>query len=99
MVPGGEEAMPDATLHRLLDDNVAFDLAGRGTVNHLPMALVALARMDATPSRLEGYARWWRENRALPRVESGSRVDRVDWRWHIGERQAFDALSTCLRGW
>ncbi len=91
--------MTDATLHRLLDDNVEFDLTGRGTVNHLPMALVALARLGAVPSRLEAYARWWRENRALPRVDSGFHVGRGDWRAHLGERQAFDALSACFRAW
>ena len=37
----------------LLDANARFDLAARGTTNQWPMALVALAEMDASPVRLQ----------------------------------------------
>jgi hypothetical protein len=35
--------MTGSTLRRLLDDNERFDFVGRGTVNHLAMALYALS--------------------------------------------------------
>jgi len=59
--------MSNAVLSRLLDDNSRFDLANRGTVNHLPMALYALSQLGASDARLDEYFRWWEENRALPR--------------------------------
>ena len=91
--------MSKSTLERLLDDNIRFDLAGRGTVNHLPMALFALSRMGASDERLIDYSRWWEENRALPRRDSGREIDRNEWHQHIGEAQMFDALSDCFRRW
>jgi hypothetical protein len=91
--------MSKSTLERLLDDNTRFDLAGRGTVNHLPMALFALSRMGASDERLIDYFRWWEGNRALPRRDSGREIGRNDWHQHIGEPQMFDALSDCFRRW
>src|SRR5690242_14811574 len=66
-----EETMPASVLKHLLDDNARFDVAGRGTVNHLPMALIALSRMGASDARLVEYFGWWEENRALPRRDNG----------------------------
>src|SRR5262249_10884574 len=63
----GAAVMSGAVLRRLLDANERFDLANRGTVNHLPMALYALSRLGASDDRLEEYFGWWEENRALPR--------------------------------
>src|ERR1044071_7164054 len=76
-----------SALERLLTDNVRFDLGNRGTVNHLPMALVAMSRMGAGDDRLIEYFRWWEDNRALPRSESGRKVD--DWQQHIGDAAMF----------
>lgn len=90
--------MTDDLLVRLLDLNARFDLGARGTVNHLPMALVALARMGATADRLQGYFAWWEQNRALPRVD-GSPIERRDWHRHRGDATAFPALADSFRTW
>ena len=84
--------MQNATLRRLLDDNARFDLANRGTVNHLPMALYALARMGASDERLVEYFHRWEANRALPRIESERQVERGEWTRHIGDAAMFSAL-------
>src|SRR5690242_3833136 len=84
-----------SVLERLLNDNVRFDLGNRGTVNHLPMALIAMSRMGASDERLIDYFRWWEDNRALPRRESGREVE--DWKQHIGEATMFAALSDFFR--
>src|SRR5437899_388324 len=91
--------MSKSTLERLLDDNARFDLGGRGTANHLPMALVALSRMGAAEERLVDYFHWWEENRALPRHDSGQLIDRGDWKQYTGDPRMFDALSDTFRRW
>jgi questin oxidase-like protein len=91
--------MTKPALERLLDDNARFDVSARGTFNHLPMALVALSRIGASEERLIEYFRWWEENRALPRRDSGQQINRNDWQRCIGEAQMFDALAACFRGW
>jgi hypothetical protein len=88
--------MATSMLERLLDDNLRFDLGGRGTVNHLPMALVALSRMGASEERLVDYFGWWENNRALPRRESGQAVGEY-WQRHIGDAAMFAALSDYFR--
>lgn len=84
--------MQNPTLRRLLDDNSRFDLANRGTVNHLPMALYALARMGASDERLVEYFHRWEADRALPRIESERQVEREEWTRHIGDAAMFSAL-------
>lgn len=84
--------MQNATLRRLLDENARFDLANRGTVNHLPMALYALARMGASDERLVEYFHWWEANRALPRTDSERPVEWEEWTRHIGDAAMFSAL-------
>lgn len=84
--------MQNAILRRLLDDNRRFDLTNRGTVNHLPMALYALARIGATDERLIEYFRRWETTRALPRIESERPVEQDDWARHIGDPAMFSAL-------
>jgi hypothetical protein len=75
---------------RLLDANDRFDLANRGTVNHLPMALFALAQLGASDSRLQEYFGWWEQNRALPRRPSPRAVAAGSWRNEIGQSDMFD---------
>jgi hypothetical protein len=84
--------MSNSTLKRLLDDNARFDLGNRGTVNHLPMALYALAKMGASDERLTEYFGWWEENRALPRGDTGRCVEADEWEQYIGEPTMFSAL-------
>ena len=88
--------MQNATLRRLLDDNTRFDLSNRGTVNHLPMALYALARMGASDERLVDYFHWWEANRALPRIHSERQVEGEAWTRHIGDAAMFSALWECF---
>ena len=94
-----EKGTTGSTLKRLLNDNERFDFAGRGTVNHLPMALYALSRIEATDERLKDYFRWWEENRASPRRYSGCRINRRDWPQYVGQAAKFDALSATFREW
>jgi hypothetical protein len=89
--------MPQSLLDRLLDDNARFDLGGRGTVNHLPMVLIALSRMGASDERLTEYFRWWEDNRALPRRESSQKVEDGQWQQYIGDASMFAALSDYFR--
>jgi questin oxidase-like protein len=91
--------MSKPTLERLLDDSARFDLSSRGTADHLPMALVALSRMGAAEERLVEYFRWWEENRALPRRDSGRQIDRRDWKQYTGDPRMFDALWDTFRRW
>jgi hypothetical protein len=84
--------MHQSTLRRLLDGNARFDLGNRGTVNHLPMALYALAQMGASDERLTEYFGWWEENRALPRGDTGRRIEADEWEQYIGEPTMFSAL-------
>jgi hypothetical protein len=88
--------MSNAVLSRLIDDNSRFDLANRGTVNHLPMALYALSQLGASDTRLAAYFRWWEENRALPRGPSPRAIVGEEWRGAIGEADMFDALATAF---
>jgi hypothetical protein len=91
--------MSNAVLGRLIDDNSRFDLANRGTVNHLPMALYALSQLGASDARLEAYFRWWEENRSLPRRPSPRAISGDEWRDAIGQADMFDALATAFRRW
>ena len=52
-----EKGTTGSTLKRLPNDNERFDFAGRGTANHLPMALYALSRIEATDEPLKDYFR------------------------------------------
>jgi len=89
--------MTSGVLTRLLDANERFDLANRGTVNHLPMALYALSRLGASDRRLEEYFGWWEENRALPRRASPRSVTAESWRAEIGQADMFDSLWVAFR--
>jgi hypothetical protein len=86
-----------SALARLLDASDRFDLANRGTVNHLPMALFALAQLGAPDSRLQEYFGWWEQNRALPRRPSPRAVAAGLWRNEIGQADMFDALAALFR--
>jgi hypothetical protein len=86
-------------LSELLDANARFDLAARGTTNHCPMALVALAEMGASPTRLQAFFDMWEREYALsaPPVDGG--ISRHGWAGHLGERPAFGALRLCFLDW
>ncbi|SDH69398.1 Protein of unknown function [Paraburkholderia phenazinium] len=86
-------------LRELLDANARFSLAARGTTNHCPMALVALAEMGASTARLQAFFDMWEREYALtaPRVETV--ISRDEWAQHVGESSAFGSLRLCFLGW
>ncbi|QCP52618.1 questin oxidase family protein [Trinickia violacea] len=86
-------------LHELLDANARFDLAARGTTNHCPMALVALAEMGASPARLQEFFDMWEREYALSAPPVGTIIDRREWASHLGNTAAFGALRLCFLDW
>ena len=86
-------------LSELLDANARFDLAARGTTNHCPMALVALAEMGASPTRLQTFFDMWEREYALSAPPIDAVIARHAWARHLGERAAFGALRLCFQDW
>jgi Questin oxidase-like len=86
-------------LSELLDANARFDLAARGTTNHCPMALVALAEMGASPTRLQEFFDMWEREYALRAPLIDAIVSRHEWAGYLGERAAFGALRLCFQDW
>jgi hypothetical protein len=78
------------TLAELLDRDLAWSMEARGTTNHAPMALVALARLGATPDRLAPWQDRWMARFGIR--ESAAIFEIVDWRVHRGHRSAFASL-------
>lgn len=89
--------MADPILATLLTDNERFALSHRGTVNHLPMALIALANMGADEARLKAYFDWWALNVALPREGPETPIAFADWRAALGQGAAFHPLAEALK--
>jgi hypothetical protein len=97
-----EMTMTDETSHvlqQLLDANRRFALSAKGTTNHCPMALVALAKMGASAQRLQGFFDMWEEKYALPAAKIGAPVARDEWQLALGQAERFEALQQCLLAW
>ena len=88
----------NTVLQRLLDANRRFDLNGRGTTNHCPMALSALAAMGAPPNRLEQFFARWEQRYALTDSNHMS-LARAAWPEAIGQAELFCAARDCLADW
>jgi hypothetical protein len=86
-------------LHALLDANARFDLSARGTTNHCPMALIALAEMGASASRLQAFFDRWEREYALSAPPVDKIIPRHEWTRHLGMRNAFGALRLCFLDW
>lgn len=86
-------------LHKLLDANSAFALNAKGTTNHCPMALCALAEMGASDQRLQEFFDMWRERYAIAAPANTNRIERADWQAWLGKPDAFGALSECFAEW
>lgn len=86
-------------LSELLDANTRFDLAARGTTNHCPMTLVALAEMGASPARLQAFFDMWEREYALSAPPVGATISRYEWARHVGNGAAFGALRLCFLSW
>jgi hypothetical protein len=79
-------------LAQLLDANSRFALDARGTTNHCPMALVALARMGASGDRLQAFFDHWAATYAIVETEPAAPVD-GDWLGQLGNAAAFSSLA------
>ncbi|HEX8958134.1 MAG TPA: questin oxidase family protein [Burkholderiaceae bacterium] len=88
----------NTVLQGLLDANRRFDLNGRGTTNHCPMALSALAAMGAPPQRLEQFFARWEERYALTGSDHVS-LSRAAWPEAIGQGDLFCAARDCFADW
>ncbi|WP_175884557.1 questin oxidase family protein [Burkholderia sp. BCC0044] len=86
-------------LNELLDANARFDLAAKGTTNHCPMALIALANMGASSARLQEFFDMWERKFALLAPPVDTMISRGDWTKHLGNRAAFGALRLCFQDW
>ncbi|CAE6750964.1 questin oxidase family protein [Paraburkholderia haematera] len=86
-------------LNELLDANARFDLMARGTTNHCPMALVALAEMGASPARLQEFFDRWEREYALSAPPVDAIVSRHEWSRQLGNAAAFGALRVCFLDW
>ncbi len=88
-------------LTELLNANRRFALNAKGTTNHCPMALTALANMGASDARLRAFFAMWEEKYAIPApVSSASSVSiaQEDWQQHL-RGDDFEALQACFEGW
>lgn len=79
-----------ATLTELLDRDLAWSMQARGTTNHAPMALVALARLGAAPARLAQWQARWMARHGI--LEAAPPIDVADWTAQRGIRPAFAGL-------
>jgi hypothetical protein len=93
------ENLTELTLNELLDANARFDLGARGTTNHCPMALVALARMGASPERLRAFFDMWEREYALPAPAVDKVIARSAWTHYLGNAAAFGALRLTFLDW
>jgi hypothetical protein len=59
-----------------------------GLCNHLPMALIALERMGASPARLQRFATEYLK-RLEPAPEPGTAIDQSNWKERLGEQAAY----------
>ncbi|MFZ6861307.1 questin oxidase family protein [Undibacterium sp. Ji67W] len=85
-------------LHNLLDANKKFALAAKGTTNHCPMALVALANMGASDQVLQEFFDYWRETFAIDVTAMPSTLSfqRHNYRLCIGQTSCFSELQAYL---
>ncbi|MDB5934724.1 MAG: hypothetical protein JWQ01_2068 [Massilia sp.] len=86
-------------LNRLLDENARFALDAKGTTNHLPMVLVALARMGATPARLQEHFDFWVETYAIEEVNPELSLSAENWNIFVGVPEAFGSLQRYFSQW
>ncbi|MFC5473706.1 questin oxidase family protein [Paraherbaspirillum soli] len=89
----------DEALRQLLDSNAQLDVEGKGTTNHCPMALCALAGMGAGPERLQAFFDMWVRRFGLPAPEITMRVDAQNWTEMTGNAAAFGALRAYFAHW
>ncbi len=85
----------NATLQQLLTANADFALNAKGTTNHCPMALCALANMGASQERLQAFYAMWKQRFAIVALTSFDHTIEVNcdnWHGRLGNPAAFSAL-------
>lgn len=80
-------------LHDLLNKNSHFLLTERGTTNHCPMALVALANMGANEQRMTAFYLNWKNSFIEKTHPSSLNFMEKDWWQHCGNVDAFFDLQ------
>jgi hypothetical protein len=80
------------TLDQLLTANQHFALHGKGTTNHCPMALVALARMGASTARLAEFFASWTQRFALPEMAPDLQITPNNWLHCLGSPETFTSI-------
>ncbi|QDQ27841.1 questin oxidase family protein [Chitinimonas arctica] len=88
-----------SSLQGLLDQNAHFALQARGTTNHCPMALVALAKMGAGPARLQAFFAYWTTRYAIARDPHPGSLKRQEWQARAGDSEAFGSLRLLFTDW
>lgn len=92
-------ALPtESTLFTLLAANRRIALSCKGTTNHCPMALVALAEMGADGARLAQFFAYWEQKYALPAADTVTPVAREHWQSELGGNN-FTGLQQCFIDW
>lgn len=86
----------NVVLKDLLDKNREFALNGKGTTNHCPMALSALAGMGAGDRRLQEFFAHWRDVYALPALPLNETIRYQDFQAYLGKREYFADLQFCF---
>jgi Questin oxidase-like len=90
-----------STLQRLLDDGSRFDCEYGNTLsNHLPMALVALARLGADDSRLDAFAAGYVKRRSLrPAPAREAWNPGLAWTPRLGQPAAWTVYRDLFAQW
>jgi Questin oxidase-like len=88
-------------LHGLLDQAQSFDAEyGDGLSNHLPMALVALARLGASEARLAEFSARYAQRRRLRPARAAQAWPAGDaWPSRFGQRAAWPAYRDLFAQW
>ena len=87
------------TLSELLDEGAAFDAEYAGGLsNHLPMALLALARLGATETRLNTFAQTY-SRRLQPAPASTPWPAGDAWAARLGQRAAWSEYRSLFFDW
>jgi len=86
-------------MRELLDANARFDLEAKGTTNHCPMAIVALAELGAPPARLQEFFDMWERDYAVHARPVEIVIQRDAWAEQLGHAPAFGALRVCFLDW
>lgn len=87
------------TLSELLDANIRFSLHAKGTTNHCPMALVALASTGADAQGLRQFFDAWEVKYAVVATEAGTPVCTHEWQQQLGKSDSFAGLRACFQAW